>query len=302
MNNIIDNWSKLKEITEETIKVPFTYMMFFLLNVLIYSSKGQQISEVITLSNVIRQIITLLTELLSIIFNNYIAILLIVTLIALLILVLFKKTNIFNKLPEDIEYTDGTVVSWNPLSAVNRLFSLIFSLSTDYFIFYCCLIFIINPNFYIVDDYFIFLKNQENSNILNILWSVNCLILFRLILQAFFVIKYTDKKRYLKYSLRYNTISSFSISSERNTVLYMIVRNSSDFSNYYLLQVETHKQQLKETIGGLSNNNGAIRREWIKEEIPKFKRQYHILDKSENLSDIIYYYDELKKKYSNNED
>lgn len=281
MNNIIDIWSKLKEITEETIKVPFTYMMFFLLNVLIYSSKGQQISEVITLSNVIRQIITLLTELLSIIFNNYIAILLIVTLIALLILVLFKKTNIFNKLPEDIEYTDGTVVSWNPLSAVNRLFSLIFSLSTDYFI---------------------FLKKQENSNILNILWSVNCLILFRLILQAFFVIKYTDKKRYLKYSLRYNTISSFSISSERNTVLYMIVRNSSDFSNYYLLQVETHKQQLKETIGGLSNNNGAIRREWIKEEIPKFKRQYHILDKSENLSDIIYYYDELKKKYSNNED
>lgn len=281
MNNIIDIWSKLKEITEETIKVPFTYMMFFLLIVLIYSSKGQQISEVITLSNVIRQIITLLTELLSIIFNNYIAILLIVTLIALLILVLFKKTNIFNKLPEDIEYTDGTVVSWNPLSAVNRLFSLIFSLSTDYFI---------------------FLKKQENSNILNILWSVNCLILFRLILQAFFVIKYTDKKRYLKYSLRYNTISSFSISSERNTVLYMIVRNSSDFSNYYLLQVETHKQQLKETIGGLSNNNGAIRREWIKEEIPKFKRQYHILDKSENLSDIIYYYDELKKKYSNNED
>lgn len=59
---------------------------------------------------------------------------------------------------------------------------------------------------------------------------------------------------------------------------------------------------MKETIGGLSNNNGAIRREWIKEEIPKFKRQYHILDKSENLSDIIYYYDELKKKYSNNED
>ena len=50
------------------------------------------------------------------------------------------------------------------------------------------------------------------------------------------------------------------------------------------------------------NNNGSIRREWIKEEIPKFKRQYHILDKSENLSDIIYYYDELKKKYSNNED
>lgn len=144
MNNIIDIWSKLKEITEETIKVPFTYMMFFLLNVLIYSGKGQQISEVITLSNVIRQIITLLTELLSIIFNNYIGILLIVTLIALLILVLFKKTNIFNKLPEDIEYTDGTVVSWNPLSAVNRLFSLIFSLSTDYFIFYCCLIFIIN--------------------------------------------------------------------------------------------------------------------------------------------------------------
>ena len=103
MNNIIDIWSKLKEITEETIKVPFTYMMFFLLNVLIYSGKGQQISEVITLSNVIRQIITLLTELLSIIFNNYIGILLIVTLIALLILVLFKKTNIFNKLPEDIE-------------------------------------------------------------------------------------------------------------------------------------------------------------------------------------------------------
>ena len=32
MNNIIDIWSKLKEITEETIKVPFTYMMFFLLN------------------------------------------------------------------------------------------------------------------------------------------------------------------------------------------------------------------------------------------------------------------------------
>lgn len=299
MDNIIDNWSKLKKITEETIKVPFSYMVFTFLNILIYSGKGQKFSDIIISNQSIKKLLILLSELLSIIYNNYVSIFLTITLTALLILGLFEKTNIFSRLPDDVEFTDGTVISWNPVSAVKNLFSLMFSLSTDYFIFYCLLLFVVAPKKYIVDNYLIFYENLDYSNLLNILLRFNGLILFYFILRALFVIKYREEKRYLKYSSRYNTISSFSVSSDRDTIKYIIVRDGYYFSDYYLLRVETHKSKFKKRIGGPSRYGEIIHKEWIKEEISEPKRIYQILDKGENLSDIVYYYDELKKRFSN---
>ncbi|MCY7221849.1 hypothetical protein MK546_07115 [Streptococcus cristatus] len=299
MNNIIVNWTKLKKITEETTKVPFTYLIFILLSVLIYSGKGQNISEIVTSNYIIKQILVLLTELLSLIYNNYIAIFVAIVLAAILILVLFWKTSVFNILPNDIEYTDGTVISWNPVSAAQRLFNLIVNLSTDCFICYYLLNFIINTKYFEVKYYLIFFKNSEIDNLLNILMVVNYIILLSFVLKALFVIKYKDTKRWLKFSSEYEVISSFSVSSEDDTIQYIVARDGYTFTNYYLLQVQTHKRQLKEMKGGLSIAGDSSRQEYIKEEIPLSKRSYRILDKGENLSDIVYYYDELKKKYFN---
>lgn len=297
MENTIDAWSRLKNLAEETTRIPIAYIMFIFLNILIYLRKGQTISSVIISNLFFKGTLELLLGALSVIYDNILVILITVFIIAVLIVLLFEKTKIFGVLPEDIEYVNGEVESWNPVSAANRLLSVIFNLSTFYFVYYTFLLFVLNPNYFYIKNNWIVLGNEQKDFLLNLLWNINYIALLYFIARALFVIKYKNTESYLKFSyLRYNIVSEFDISNDRETVKYLIVKDTYNFKQYYLLECKTHKRELKETKDLSFSGQRKTHTHWEKEEIPILKRSYHILDKTENLSDIVYYYDELRKK------
>ncbi|MBM7643339.1 hypothetical protein [Streptococcus loxodontisalivarius] len=297
MENIISSWSKLKKITEEYTKLPIIYILFVFLNLLVYLDKGTEISRFLTTNLVLKKLIGLLLEILSIVYDNILVIYTVLFIVILVILLLFEKTPIFNSLPEDIEYISGYIESWNPVSAAKRLFSLIVNLSTNLFVVYIFTIFIIKPDKFFIENNFVVIKEITEETVINFLWYLNYIFLIYMVLRSLFVIKYKGDNSYLKLdSFRYNEISSFNVSNEWETNCIMIVKDTYNFKQYYLLEGQTHRQVWKER--SISHFGVSKEQEfyWQKEAIPISKRSYKILDKSENLSDIVYYYKELKKR------
>lgn len=293
MDSFIESWSKLKKIAEETIRIPVIYTIFIFLNILIYLDKGSTVSAIVTSNSLLTKFLSICLDSLFLVYNHFLLIFIVTIFAVFLIFILFEKTSVFEHLPKDIKYVDGTVESWNPVNAIRGLLTLIFSLSTHYFICFSILLFVLKPTYFSIKAHYIILGNEQRT-LINTLWYLNYAVLFRSIIRALFVIRYKDEERRLKFSnTRYNLITEFTVSNRNQTAQYMIVKDTYDFKNYYLLKSLTHKRVFKSSKSlGLTGSEG-----FVIEEIPPLKRKYQILDKTENLSDILYYYDELKEKF-----
>ena len=300
MENVVDSWSKLKKVTEEYTRIPINYILFIVLNVLIYLDKDQLLSDLVISNSVLKNIFILLLEILSIFYDRILTIYIFVIIVMVLILFLFEKTPVFNLLPKDIEYVNGYTESWNPVSAVNRLFNLLIKLSTSWYVVYVFILFIIKPGNFSIENNYVLIRKVSEESLINFLWNINYLVLCLIVVRSLFVIKYKDIESHLKFSnLRYNVVSEFDSSNDDETIKYLIVKDTYNFKQYYLLKCETHKRELKKIKDLSFNGQEVTRTYWEKGVIPISKRNYKILDKSENLSDLIYYYEELKKQFYN---
>lgn len=300
MENVVDSWSKLKKVTEEYTRIPINYILFIVLNLLIYLDKDQLLSDLVISNSVLKNIFILLLEILSIFYDRILTIYIFVIIVMVLILFLFEKTPVFNLLPKDIEYVNGYTESWNPVSAVNRLFNLLIKLSTSWYVVYVFILFIIKPGNFSIENNYVLIRKVSEESLINFLWNINYLVLCLIVVQSLFVIKYKDIESHLKFSnLRYNVVSEFDSSNDDETIKYLIVKDTYNFKQYYLLKCETHKRELKKIKDLSFNGQEVTRTYWEKGVIPISKRNYKILDKSENLSDLIYYYEELKKQFYN---
>ena len=300
MENVVDSWSKLKKVTEEYTRIPINYILFIVLNLLIYLDKDQLLSDLVISNSVLKNIFILLLEILSIFYDRILTIYIFVIIVMVLILFLFEKTPVFNLLPKDIEYVNGYTESWNPVSAVNRLFNLLIKLSTSWYVVYVFILFIIKPGNFSIENNYVLIRKVSEESLINFLWNINYLVLCLIVVRSLFVIKYKDIESHLKFSnLRYNVVSEFDGSNDDETIKYLIVKDTYNFKQYYLLKCETHKRELKKIKDLSFNGQEVTRTYWEKGVIPISKRNYKILDKSENLSDLIYYYEELKKQFYN---
>lgn len=300
MENVVDSWSKLKKVTEEYTRIPINYILFIVLNLLIYLDKDQLLSDLVISNSVLKNIFILLLEILSIFYDRILTIYIFVIIVMVLILFLFEKTPVFNLLPKDIEYVNGYTESWNPVSAVNRLFNLLIKLSTSWYVVYVFILFIIKPGNFSIENNYVLIRKVSEESLINFLWNINYLALCLIVVRSLFVIKYKDIESHLKFSnLRYNVVSEFDSSNDDETIKYLIVKDTYNFKQYYLLKCETHKRELKKIKDLSFNGQEVTRTYWEKGVIPISKRNYKILDKSENLSDLIYYYEELKKQFYN---
>lgn len=300
MENVVDSWSKLKKVTEEYTRIPINYILFIVLNLLIYLDKDQLLSDLVISNSVLKNIFILLLEILSIFYDRILTIYIFVIIVMVLILFLFEKTPVFNLLPKDIEYVNGYTESWNPVSAVNRLFNLLIKLSTSWYVVYVFILFIIKPGNFSIENNYVLIRKVSEESLINFLWNINYLVLCLIVVRSLFVIKYKDIESHLKFSnLRYNVVSEFDSSNDDETIKYLIVKDTYNFKQYYLLKCETHKRELKKIKDLSFNGQEVTRTYWEKGVIPISKRNYKILDKSENLSDLIYYYEELKKQFYN---
>ena len=300
MENVVDSWSKLKKVTEEYTRIPINYILFIVLNLLIYLDKDQLLSDLVISNSVLKNIFILLLEILYIFYDRILTIYIFVIIVMVLILFLFEKTPVFNLLPKDIEYVNGYTESWNPVSAVNRLFNLLIKLSTSWYVVYVFILFIIKPGNFSIENNYVLIRKVSEESLINFLWNINYLVLCLIVVRSLFVIKYKDIESHLKFSnLRYNVVSEFDSSNDDETIKYLIVKDTYNFKQYYLLKCETHKRELKKIKDLSFNGQEVTRTYWEKGVIPISKRNYKILDKSENLSDLIYYYEELKKQFYN---
>ncbi|MEI4367899.1 hypothetical protein V9Z29_08945 [Streptococcus suis] len=298
MENVVDSWSKLKKVTEEYTRMSINYILFIVLNILIYLEKGQLLSDLVNSNSVLKNTLVLLLEILSIFYDRILTIYIFVFIVMFIILLLFEKTPIFNLLPKDIEYVNGYTESWNPVSAVNRLLKLLINLSTSWYVVYVFILFIIKPGNFSIENNHVIIREVSEESLVNFLWNINYLVLCLIVVRSLFVIKYKDIESHLKFSnLEYNVVSEFDSSNDTETIKYLIVKDTYNFKQYYLLKCKTHRRVLKEIRDLSFDDQEETRTDWEKEAIPISKRNYKILDRSENLSDLTYYYEELKKQF-----
>lgn len=258
MENVVDSWSKLKKVTEEYTRIPINYILFIVLNLLIYLDKDQLLSDLVISNSVLKNIFILLLEILSIFYDRILTIYIFVIIVMVLILFLFEKTPVFNLLPKDIEYVNGYTESWNPVSAVNRLFNLLIKLSTSWYVVYVFILFIIKPGNFSIENNYVLIRKVSEESLINFLWNINYLVLCLIVVRSLFVIKYKDIESHLKFSnLRYNVVSEFDSSNDDETIKYLIVKDTYNFKQYYLLKCETHKRELKK-IKDLSFNGQEV--------------------------------------------
>ena len=173
-------------------------------------------------------------------------------------------------------------------------------MSTSWYVVYVFILFIIKPGNFSIENNYVLIRKVSEESLINFLWNINYLVLCLIVVRSLFVIKYKDIESHLKFSnLRYNVVSEFDSSNDDETIKYLIVKDTYNFKQYYLLKCETHKRELKKIKDLSFNGQEVTRTYWEKGVIPISKRNYKILDKSENLSDLIYYYEELKKQFYN---
>ena len=277
MENVVDSWSKLKKVTEEYTRIPINYILFIVLNLLIYLDKDQLLSDLVISNSVLKNIFILLLEILSIFYDRILTIYIFVIIVMVLILFLFEKTPVFNLLPKDIEYVNGYTESWNPVSAVNRLFNLLIKLSTSWYVVYVFILFIIKPGNFSIENNYVLIRKVSEESLINFLWNINYLVLCLIVVRSLFVIKYKDIESHLKFSnLRYNVVSEFDSSNDDETIKYLIVKDTYNFKQYYLLKCETHKRELKKIKDLSFNGQEVTRTYWEKGVIPISKRNYKI--------------------------
>ncbi|MBC1899090.1 hypothetical protein HCA68_15585 [Listeria booriae] len=300
----IEQVKEIKKITADMINIPLTYLLFLGACFLLWKPRYIELINVSGwMPNNIEEIIL---GIFNIVYGNIATILTILFICLLLLTLLDRYTPIFSFFHYfKVEYANNTTVVWNQYSAMRRLLAIIVSLITQFWIYYFTINVLFNPydfagNFFLNET-----PPGENSLILskylsgsalatmNLLYVLNMLCAIYFIFRAIFEIKFTTNKSFLKsddLSL-YIKINNFYVTNSTNERLeMMILKREYRKKQEYLLV----RAQLSQVSYRYNNYNENSQR--IIEEIPNGKRSYEVLDRTDNLSDIVYYYEALKEK------
>lgn len=297
INEIVSQIEKIKEMTESHFNIPMKYILLFFSCFLVWNPKYISYINIVDWFPEILRIIVY--EFFNIIYSNFVVIILTFSFILLVLLTLADHTSFFRKvLPKSVDHGNGTIVSWNETSAAIRLVSIIRLLFFDIFIYYFAFNVIFNINNF-VDNFFILHHIQEKQEwisknvllsaslfFLNIVLFLNILSGVYYIMKALFEVKSTDK-----YSLNssdinsYIFINSFSTkNSLKEEFKILILKNKySTKAEFLIVEVKIYEYKIEDDLI-----------ESVK-KIPHHSRRYKILDKSENLEEIIYYFKVLKR-------
>lgn len=253
-----------------------------------------QYSSLISANNwLAKSIQTFIIKLVTV-FNSYYLIFLIsIFLFATIILLLHLWTPVFNLLPKYVEMTDDTVVAWNQVSAIRRLFSLLFMLLSNIWICWLTINIILNPFDFIKEFHnYVFVENKLLINhymSFNMLYTSYLLILLNAfitiiwVLKALFQIRIPIFDKTIKSNdlILYTELNSFNYNENSLHNKTMILKKTIKKEEYYYI-VSGHSNPPKK----LSYNN--------------YIDKYEILNKSSNFTEIQYHFDTLKSKHLNN--
>ncbi|MSB65624.1 hypothetical protein [Leuconostoc lactis] len=239
-----------------------------------------------------KSIQTFIIKLVTVFNSYYLIFLILILLFATIILLLHSWTPVFNLLPKDVEMTDDTVVAWNEVSAIRRLFSLFFMLLSNIWICWLTINIVLNPFDFVKEFYNYSFENKLLVNhyiSLNMLITsyglilLNAFITFIWVLTALFQIRIPIFNKTIKSNdlILYTELDSFDYNKDSLHNKTMILKKTIKKEEYYYI-VSGHSILLK----NVPDNN----------HIDK----YEILNKSSNFTEIQYHFETLKSKHLNN--
>lgn len=239
------------------------------------------------------------------IYLNIGMIFLVLVVILIILLFLTSKSETFNKiLPKEKNYIDNMTVSWNGYSGINRVVRIIVSLATVFWIYYF-LINILFNEYNFVTNFIIDKSNQLNQNQLIVsgymtsknLGIMNFLFYLNLFITVFFIIRSLFEIRLptTKYSIKsdeidsYIPLNSFQYQNySKETIEIILLKTKFKKKTEFLL---INVQLTKRSFEDLNHEN--LYKDTV--EIDDKKRIYKIMNYSNNLDEIIYHFDTLKK-------
>lgn len=286
------------------MNIPLTYLVFLVSCFLIW--KPEYISLLNISSWVPENIKEIIFGISNLVYSNIILIMIVLIICMIGVSLLAKYTNIFEKiLPKDVEYTNDTVVMWNEYSAIRRILSIITNLIMPLFVYYFTLNVLFNPyNF--IENFFkkstFQVENElinggyltENTlSILNIFFGINVFYTVFLVLRALFEIRVSTNKSFLEANnlKLYIKVNSFSEKNELDEEFETIILKSKYGKRveFLLVNVQLYKRYYKPIRYGKEC-------QWIVDKVPPGEKFFNILDRGENLPDIVYHFDILKEK------
>lgn len=292
---ILKKVSDIKEYTDKHIKIPFIYILFLISIFLFFNTK---FIDIINASEwVPSNIKDFLLSFVNLVYSQY-DILIFLLLCIIIIVDILEKTNILQKiLPKKVELINGTTVSWDVISAIKKLCSIGFQISTSGWIIYFFINVIFNEHNYVrnffalennisVDISYISKKNSEDMIGFFIL---NIIILLYHISKSLFEIKITSNIYYIKKDRidMYHIINSFNYENTlKEKFQIILIKEKYAKKPKFLLA----KSQITRFTYDENNNN-----------LKDVNCSYKIIDSSENLSDIIYQFDALKEQSTTND-
>ncbi|PIC94687.1 hypothetical protein CSV69_15370 [Sporosarcina sp. P26b] len=295
MQNIISTYKEYVKFSNENINIPIHYIIFLISMFLMYNPS--YIDLINANSWVPSNIRDILLGVFDLIYSN-------IFLIYIVLMILFTsiytldKINIFNKiLPNDEQFTDGTKVSWNQISALHRIIKCGIILITALWIYYFAINVLFNPGNYINnffdENIYDFSETGYYDNIhstfMQTLYYLNLVILICFIIRSLFQIKipvskYTLNNDHLSYYIEINFYSCTPSMGQEKRIVIMKDKYAKK-SNYYL--IEEHAKPYNEPNINLIKGTIA----------PSLKRpnikSYEVKNVSRDLNEIIYHFDQL---------
>lgn len=298
MGDIINHIKDVKKYSEGRLNIPFNYVVFLFTLLLVW--QPDYIELIGAPRWVPASIKIILLDLANSIYSNYFLIFITSVGVLIILILLLDNTNIINKiLPKDINLIDNTTISWNQYSAINRLIYIIKVLSTTWWIYYFFINTIFNENNY-VNNFFGFTRlNNElivsgymsvcELTIMNVLLWINVLTTVYFVTRSLFEIKIPTKEYYIKsdninYYIQLNSFQQKNSIGDKIEILILKAKYRKE-PRYLLISVKI--AQLKENLNDIQTEMSSI-------SIPN--RIYKVIDSSDNLDDITYHFESLKKK------
>lgn len=304
MKSIIDSIKETKKLSEGIINISFHYVIFLITLFLVW--QPNYVKLIAASSWVPENIEMFLLGIVNLIYQNIIPIYLTLAIILVILLLITKLTNIFDKiLPEDMSYSNHMKISWNQYSAMNKIIRLIINLATVFWIYYFLINVFFNPNNYVENLFRNDSKLAENELITTgymtnidlelmtlFLW-LNIIITVYLVVRSLFEIKVPIsnniiKTENIKFYIELNSFQQKNRNDEENEII--ILKDKYHNKPYfYLVNVQLTRQEPVEV-------NDTIKK--VNRVLPYHKRIYKVINYSRDLNEIIYHFNYLTNNTS----
>jgi|GEM_PF-6927395 len=301
LRDLIAGIKNVQNITLKRYNFPLTYVLFLGICVLLWRPKYiERIDVTKWLSD---ESVYLVLSVFNGVYSHLGSLLIFLSILWFIIVILIEKTSFFSIiLPKQKEYRDDSTVMWNEYSALNRIGYIFIGLISYGFIYYLLVNVLFNPYNFSKNFFNVFNSihsnpiitsgylSQTNLVLLNIVFIANVIRVIGLLTQVLFKTRNNSDYKSLQFYDEYffTRINSFSEKNKNNELFEtVILKKMYGAPKYFLVNVQL-------------TSNMSLKENHFPEKIEPSKRRYHILDQSENLSDIVYFFDCLQQLVDNN--